>query len=406
MSHRVTSYSNIEPPAPLIDIATRNVIQLAPDDSVGNAARIMSEKRISSIVVTDETGHPVGIITERNILQAMRAGSSPDTPLRDTVSTPVIVMSGASDCMEAYRTCLREGIRHLVLTDGDGVLSGVVSETDFRLHLNLTALAGRRKVTTVAKRTAITLPPDNNLLQALDLMQTQQKSCVVVVEKGRPVGIVTERDVVRFYSKRVECDHIVLSDVMISPVLTISENASTNEAAEQMLARKVRHLVVVDDNGSMVGLVSEHDLTQSMVFSMAEERAGIEESFLHTLIDTIPDLIWLKDENGVYLACNHRFEQFFGAAQQDIVGKTDYDFVPKELGDLFRGYDRKAMEKNAPSINEEWVTYASDGHRELLETIKTPMRDNRGRLIGVLGVARDITERKRTENALYFVAQR
>lgn len=406
MSHRSTSYSNIEPPAPLIDIATRNVMQLAPDDSVGEAARVMAEKRISSIIVTDEAGHPVGIITERNILQAMRAGASPDTPLRDTVSTPVIAMPGEADCMEAYRTCLREGIRHLVLTDDEGVLSGVVSETDFRLHLNLTALAGRRKVTAVAKRSAIALPPGNNLLQAMDLMQAQQKSCVVVVEQGRPVGIVTERDVVRFYSKQVECENATMAEVMISPVLTISDSASTNAAAEQMLASKVRHLVVVDDLGCMVGLVSEHDLTQSMVFSMAEERAGIEESFLHTLIDTIPDLIWLKDVNGIYIACNHRFEQFFGAAQQDIVGKSDYDFMSRELAEFFRGYDRKAMEKNAPSINEEWVTYASDGHRELLETIKTPMRDNRGRLIGVLGVARDITERKRMENALYFVAQR
>ncbi len=406
MSHRATSHSNIEPTAPLSDIATRNVVQLAPGDSVGDAARVMAEKRISSIVVTDETGHPTGIITERNILEAVRAGAPLDTPLRHAVTTPVIVISGTADCMEAYRTCLREGIRHLVLTNDDGVLSGVVSETDFRLHLNLTALAGRRKVTAVAKRSAIALPPGNNLMQALDLMQSQQKSCVVVIEQGRPVGIVTERDVVRLYSKGVECDHVVLSDVMVFPVLTVSDNASTNEAAEQMLAHKVRHLVVVDDLGNMVGLVSEHDLTQSMVFSLAEERAGIEETFLHTLIDTIPDLIWLKDVDGIYLACNHRFEQFFGAAEKDIVGKGDYDFMPKEQAEFFRGYDRKAMEKNAPSVNEEWVTYASDGHRELLETIKTPMRDSRGRLIGVLGVARDITERKRVENALYFVAQR
>jgi len=209
MSHRAISYNDVEPPVPLIDIATRNVMQLAPSDRVGEAARVMAEKRISSIVVVDGTGRPVGIVTERNILQAMRAGLPPDTPLRDTVFTPIIVMPSTSSCMDAYRTCLREGIRHLVLTDDEGVLSGVVSETDFRLHLNLTALAGRRKVTTVAKRSAITLPPNNNLLQALDLMQAQQKSCVVVLENGRPVGIITERDVVCFYLKRVECNHVV-----------------------------------------------------------------------------------------------------------------------------------------------------------------------------------------------------
>jgi PAS domain S-box-containing protein len=85
------------------------------------------------------------------------------------------------------------------------------------------------------------------------------------------------------------------------------------------------------------------------------------------------------------------FERFFGAKEADIVGKTDYDFVDRELADFFRAHDRKAMLAGGPSINEEWLTFADDGHRALMETIKTPMRDNAGQLIGVLGIARDIT---------------
>lgn len=122
-----------------------------------------------------------------------------------------------------------------------------------------------------------------------------------------------------------------------------------------------------------------------------------ERSMLRTLIDTLPDLIWLKDPKGVYLACNHRFEQFFGAPEKDIIGKTDYDFVDKELADFFRANDRAAMDKNGPSVNEEEVSFASDGHRELLETTKTPMCTDTGDLIGVLGIARDITARKAAE---------
>ncbi|MDD2266918.1 EAL domain-containing protein [Sulfuricurvum sp.] len=112
---------------------------------------------------------------------------------------------------------------------------------------------------------------------------------------------------------------------------------------------------------------------------------------LHTLLNTIPDLIWLKDINGVYLLCNPMFERFFGAKEDEIVGKSDYDFVNAELADFFREKDRLAMEKNGLSINEEWVTFADDGHRALLETIKTPMRDETGTLLGILGIARDIT---------------
>lgn len=129
----------------------------------------------------------------------------------------------------------------------------------------------------------------------------------------------------------------------------------------------------------------------------AEQALENERTRLRTLLQTIPDLIWLKDPDGVYLACNPRFEQFFGALAAEIIGKTDYDFVDRELADFFRQHDLKAIAAERPSVNEEWVTYASDGHRELLETIKTPMRETDGTLIGVLGIARNITEQRELE---------
>jgi two-component system NtrC family sensor kinase len=132
----------------------------------------------------------------------------------------------------------------------------------------------------------------------------------------------------------------------------------------------------------------------------AEEELAAERTLLRTLINTIPDLVWLKNAEGVYLECNPEFEGFFGASRAEIIGKSDYDYVDRELADFFRENDRKAMAAGGSSANDEWVTYASDGHRALLETIKTPMYDSRGHLMGVLGIARDITAIKQTEQAL------
>jgi len=134
-------------------------------------------------------------------------------------------------------------------------------------------------------------------------------------------------------------------------------------------------------------------------------RLQTREGHLRTILETLPDLVWLKDPQGVYLSCNPRFERFFGAREADIVGRTDYDFVARELADFFRARDQLALAAGKPSLNEEEVTFADDGHRELLETIKTPMRDTNGRLIGVLGIARDITGRRRLEDALKQRAQ-
>ena len=131
------------------------------------------------------------------------------------------------------------------------------------------------------------------------------------------------------------------------------------------------------------------------------EKALIEsEAHMRALIETIPDLIWLKDPDGVYISCNPKFERFFGAKEIDIIGKTDHDFLDKELADFFRQKDKEAMVAGKPSVNEEEVTYADDGHNEILETVKTPMYDSEGKFIGVLGTARDISERKKIEAEL------
>jgi diguanylate cyclase (GGDEF)-like protein/PAS domain S-box-containing protein len=402
MSNSTLPYISIEQNTLLIDIATHNVVCLLPDDRIGEAARIMAEKRISSIVVTDVDGHSLGIVTENNMLHAMQSRCPTDTLLKAVMSCPVITVPMTITCLDAYQVCMRDGIRHLVIISEDRKLFGVVSETDFRRLINLSVLAGRRQVASVMSRSVFIQSPETSLREALDLMESRQDTCVVAVEAERPVGIITERDIVRLYSGNQERTNIPIREVMSSPVLTISLESSINDAAEQMLANKVRHMVVVDYEGRMAGLLSEHDLTQTMALCLIDDKLIADGAFLHTLVNTIPDMVWLKDVNGVYLACNPRFERFFGAKEKDIIGKTDYDFIDKELADFFREYDRKVMETDLPSVNEERVIFADDGHSELLEALKTPMRDSHGKLIGVLGIARDITKRKQAEELLHL----
>lgn len=128
------------------------------------------------------------------------------------------------------------------------------------------------------------------------------------------------------------------------------------------------------------------------------------EALLYNLIHSIPDLIWLKNASGVYLACNPAFERFFGAPQDRIVGKTDYDFVDRAQADAFRANDLAALTTGQALVNEEWITFAVGGQHTLVETTKVPMHTADGELIGVLGIARDITERKRLEGELLEMA--
>jgi len=160
----------------------------------------MAERRISSVIVTDSEGHPWGVLTERDILRAMDEERPGTTQLADFMSAPVITVPPSMPMEAAYQLALREGVRHLVLVDEEDQVAGVVSETDFRLHLQLSLLAGRRSVLSVMGHTVLTLPPDASLRQAVHLMDCRRASCVVVVEAECPVGIITERDIARAYA--------------------------------------------------------------------------------------------------------------------------------------------------------------------------------------------------------------
>lgn len=143
----------------------------------------------------------------------------------------------------------------------------------------------------------------------------------------------------------------------------------------------------------------------SIVHDITERKKAIEasresEAYYRTLVETIPDLVWLKDTQGVYLGCNRVFERLFGAKEEEIIGKTDYDFIDGGQADSFRENDRRALEIGGPSINEEWLTFAEGGYSGHFETIKTPMRNAKGEIVGILGVARDITARKEADNSL------
>lgn len=163
------------------------------------------------------------------------------------------------------------------------------------------------------------------------------------------------------------------------------------------LARRVQELERVISDRKKI----ENELQAEIIeYEKALEEAGVTETLLRSLIETIPDLIWLKDINGAYISCNLKFEKFFGVEEAMIIGKTADDFVDKRLADSFRQKDMEALANDGPIVFEEDITYANDNHKEQLEIIKIPMNDLEGQPIGVLGIGRDITKRKRTETAL------
>ena len=150
------------------------------------------------------------------------------------------------------------------------------------------------------------------------------------------------------------------------------------------------------------GSVIWHGITLDISYrKQAQESLMQTANKLSTLLNTIPDLIWMKNIDGKYLFCNHAFENFFGASEEEICGKSDYNFVDKKLADFFRQKDLEAIASKKVNTNEEEVTFKSTGEKVMLETRKAPVYDEEGNLLGVLGIAKDITRKKELQLQLH-----
>ena len=164
--------------------------------------------------------------------------------------------------------------------------------------------------------------------------------------------------------------------------------------------------IPVQDTASPIRVARDRLIGVVLVFRddsqrrLAEQAREDQYGQLERLVQTLPDLVWLKDPNGVYLACNHRFEQLVGLPEALIVGRTDHDLVDSGLAASDRRTDRDRITADASLVGEREVVFAEDGHREWVKSIKLPMRDDEGGLIGVLGIARDITAERAATTAL------
>jgi PAS domain S-box-containing protein len=124
------------------------------------------------------------------------------------------------------------------------------------------------------------------------------------------------------------------------------------------------------------------------------------KNLYENIIDSVDNMIFVKDINFNYIVCNQGFEKFVGKSNQEIVGKNDYDIFSDDVANFFREHDQIMLTDKKSKSNFEWVTYP-DGEEIYLFTVKSPLLDSTGTLIGLVGNSVDLTEQKRAQDALY-----
>jgi PAS domain S-box-containing protein len=156
--------------------------------------------------------------------------------------------------------------------------------------------------------------------------------------------------------------------------------------------------IAVSAEDEVISIV--RDITER---KQAEENMRKSQEMLQLVMDNIPQSIFWKDRNSVYLGCNHNFARLAGiGSPENIFGKTDYDLPwQKENADFSRECDRQVMETDTPEYHLIEPLLLPDGKQFWLETNKIPLHDFEGNVVSILGTFEDITERKQAEEDIH-----
>ncbi len=142
-----------------------------------------------------------------------------------------------------------------------------------------------------------------------------------------------------------------------------------------------------------VYIVSIKDVTEQR---QAEQAIKRQQATLASLIESLPDPIFYKDHQGRYLGCNEAYRAMIGRGIDQICGRTCFELFEPELAESIAQSDRRTLASLQKHSSENWITYP-DGRRVLFETVSSPLWDENGDCQGLLGICRNITERKRIE---------
>ncbi|MDQ7831864.1 MAG: PAS domain S-box protein [Desulfovibrionaceae bacterium] len=388
----------------LDEIHSRDLVAVGPRTTVADVAALLRERALSCLPVLDD-GRPVGIITERRLLWAVAADPGVGRAYVSAVmSSPVLTATPDTTAHEAYTLLQKHHLRHLVVVRADGTACGVVSQSDLVEHLGYEYFVELRRLSRIMVREVVSAAPATPLPEALGVMAQKQISCLLAVDDGRPVGIITERDAASVILVGQAACTLSLGDVMRSPVLTVAVDLPVHEGLSLMRRNGIRRLVMVDGQGRLAGLVTQSDVVNAMEWEyigvLKEIIREKEESYRNIFVSAMEG-IFCTALDGRILEANPALARMFGYDSPEELTHTVRDIGTQ----LYAEPGRRAEILDILSRVEGPYTFEAqfrrrDGDMLWVSCTARLFRDAEGRPTRVEGICLDITGRKNAELAL------
>lgn len=405
----------------LREILSGKIISVAPDTPLIEAVDAMREHGISCIPVVGN-GRLKGIFTERNIVEyAVQSDFDFRAHTIGQVMSPSVLTAGDEDYLySAYNKLSRHHIRHLIVVDTKDHPVGVLTQSDIVSHIGSEHFTDVKKISQIMSKRLVTSAPEQTVQQALVEMANRSISCLVVAKEEKPVGIITERDVARLVCGHRDNRKRTLQDVMSAPVVSVPLETPVYEAALILRKRNIRRLVIVNENGCIEGLTTQSDIVRGLegkyveilnqVVQEKDSKLQITLKDLHEKTTLLNNILRSAVDLGIVATnINYRIA-FHNPATEEILNISKTDLSGRDIRFQFPvKIDLIQFNRALESVKQHSRhTFSFDfEHKGEMRTVQVRISgiwDEDGQLEGFLMMLSDVTERKKAEETIQYMA--
>lgn len=256
------------------DLMHKGLITCPADIPLGQVAVLLAAHHVHSLVVSDSTGNPVGLISDFDLLTGEWLSTDPENLATMKRLTAGKLMTSPIDTVEAdvpwhkAAHLMLEKQDHRLVVSENGEIVGVASISDFLAAISTQTKATRETVGDVMSHAFLVCRDKTPIIAAARTMaQTHWRSVIVIDTNGKPLGIVTGQDLLWHVDQNGVYENLNVDDVMSRTLTTVDIHASLHEAANLMIQKHQHRVIVIDKNnpdGFPLGVISSFDIVAEM----------------------------------------------------------------------------------------------------------------------------------------------
>ena len=403
------------------EIYRTDMVVVPPSMIVSEAITLMRDKHTSYLIVLD-SNKLVGIFTERDIVRCIVESGLQFVrhEISQVMKPHVITVSTDSFIFEAFDLVSNNHIRHLVVVNEDGQPVGVVTLADLIDHLGYNYFIKVHVVSQIMTTPPITITPDATVFEAVATMAKSCVSFLIVVDMDKPIGVLTEQDIASLAAKKIDPETVFVEEFMSSPVISVTNDTPLTSAAIQMQHKKIRRLVVLDENGNLSGVITQSNFIKAMESKYVETLKEIVKSqsgqlaqairklsqktlYLDSILSTSMGLgIIAANAEGLIELYNSEAERIIGMSDYDVIGKNIH-VIHKMMGVDHNRYDETVSALQAKQSHSFSFERKIENGKIFVQALINGIWDVKG-LIGYVMVLQDLTTSKANEDTIKFLA--